>query len=192
MSWFFIQTEIPRRLFSFLHPPHRAWQHKQGLHPTEGTNKSLLQVEPTHIKRILTCWAIESKITQCAQILQLAVLPRSWNPAHSQSFPCHHLHVQANQLLLSKSSRSGCPAILKYSLDKYVSIYSLPMQAPKVWPSLSVWVLPEKTQDETAGKPACRCSLLIQNRATPLCKKSKTTTILLKRYLTRRNSETLP
>ena len=71
MSWFFIQTEIPRRLFSFLHPPHRAWQHKQGLHPTEGTNKSLLQVEPTHIKRILTCWAIESKLLNVLRFYNL-------------------------------------------------------------------------------------------------------------------------
>ena len=48
--------------------------------------------------------------TQCAQILQLALLPRSWNPPHSQSFPCHYLHVQANQAFwnFTQSSWSDC------------------------------------------------------------------------------------
>ena len=41
----------------------------------------------------------------------------------------------------------------------YVYVYSLHVQAPKVWSPLSVWVLPEKAQDETPGKPACKCSL---------------------------------
>ena len=52
---------------------------------------------------------------QCAQILQPALLPRSWNPAHSQSFPCHHLDVQAIRQFLNfvsiffkKTSRSDC------------------------------------------------------------------------------------
>ena len=31
----------------------------------------------------------------------ITLLPRTWNPAHTQSFPCHYLNVQANQQFLS-------------------------------------------------------------------------------------------
>lgn len=95
VSSILIHPEIPRGLFPFLHPPHGAWQHKQGLHPTKGPYKSPLQVDLDQLKEL------KSKNMQSAQILQPAVLPRSWNPPHTQSFPCNHLHVQVTQKFIN-------------------------------------------------------------------------------------------
>ena len=66
MSWFCIHTEIPRGLFSFLHPPHGAWQHKQGLHPTKGAHKSLLQVGLDWKKSWNPKYAMCSDSTTCS------------------------------------------------------------------------------------------------------------------------------
>ena len=134
VSSILIHPEIPRGLFPFLHPPHGAWQHKQGLHPTKGPYKSPLQVDLDQLKEL------KSKNMQSAQILQPAVLPRSWNPPHTQSFPCNHLHVQVsqNQFLLNLL----CTDCLKY------------VQAPKVWSPLTVGVLTEKAQVAAERKPA--------------------------------------
>ena len=135
-------------MFSFLHPPHGAWQHKQGLHPTKGTYKSPLQVD--FYIRIETCQTVGSKILNLLRFYNLLyyrgrgiLLIRNPFLAIISMFR----QIRHFFKILSQSSWSD-----RQHWNSQVYCCS-EKQAPKVWPPLAVGVLPEKTQVTSAGKP---------------------------------------
>ena len=129
------------------------------------------------IFKLCNVFSILSRIDIFFKILQLALLPRSWNPAHSQSFPCHHLYVQATQqflklhlwsdsfsnvLLMSRHQKFGHHSQSEFSQRRHKSRPQENKQASVLIIHLTIYIL------ELTGFLHRRVSTLCQKECSPL------------------------